>query len=217
MRLVILLLLLAGLSPAAHAQWGLRTGYMFGQSTQLDDLFIAQSGPYAMVEYGFRLKKKRLEFHPGLGYHVALRGDDPEGRLNGIDLDFPVAIYPFDFGGDCNCPTFSKDGDLIKKGFFLELAPGLSLQQFKRTANLPGIPEPTTSTDDQLSARLGLSAGLDIGLSDQWTITPMLTYSRYLKTTFDTDGVDLVPWELTDQAYLGLGLRLTHHADERRR
>ena len=217
MRNVILLLTLVLFPAVLGAQWSVRAGYMAGQSDMLDDLAIQQSGPYGMLEYGFRLKQKRVEFHPGIGYRLAPGAENPEGRLNAFLVDFAVAVYPFDFGGDCNCPTFSKDGETFKKGFFLAITPGLALQQFKRTANLPGIPEPATSTDDQLSGTLGLSAGLDLGLSDRWTLTPLVSYTRYFSTTFDTDGIDMAPWTLTDQAYFGLGIRLTHHPDDRRR
>jgi hypothetical protein len=217
MRNAFLLLAFAMLPLSLGAQWSVRAGYMAGQSDMLDDLFIRQSGPYGMIEYGFRLKEKRIEFHPGIGYLVAPGAENPEGRLNAFLLDFDVAVYPFDFGGDCNCPTFSKDGEVFKKGFFLAVTPGLALQQFKRTANLPGIPEPTTSTDDQLSGTLGVSAGLDLGLSDRLTLTPLVSYTRYFSTTFDTEGVDMTPWTLTDQGYFGFGVRLTHHPDDRRR
>jgi len=217
MRTLIVLAVLALLPATGRAQWGLRAGYGIGQSQTLEDLAIARSGPYALLEYGFRLKKKRIEFHPGIGYRIALRGPDPEGRINSADLDFGIAVYPFDFEGDCNCPTFSKEGDVLKKGFFLEFLPGLSWQQFSRTAHLPGMTEPLTSTDNQTTFKLGLGMGLDIGLSDRWTFTPMLLYQRFLPATFGTEGVDLVPFDLDDQGLLGLGFRLKVHPDDRRR
>lgn len=217
MRILILFFPILLLPTRGPAQWALRAGYAIGQSKTLEDLAIARSGPFALLEYGFRLKKHRIEFHPGIGYRASLRGPDPEGRINSLEVDFGIAAYPFDFDGDCNCPTFSKEGDVLKKGFFLELLPGLSWQQFKRTANLPGMQAPLTSRDDQAAFKLGLSMGLDLGLSDRWTFTPMIMYQRFLPVTFETEGIDRVPFELRDQGMLGLGFRLKVHPDERRR
>jgi len=80
---------------------------------------IRSNGFEVGLGYWFRLKNKRMEFIPEVSY-MSLAGDGVGGLgdLTGFNVNANIFIYPLDFHSDCNaCPTFSKDGGLIKKGF----------------------------------------------------------------------------------------------------
>ena len=223
-RYIYLLLILCPI--VSYGQFGINVKYLFGQSETLDAYYLSQDGLQASLEYGFRLKEKRLEFHPGLGYRFTFfekkdnySGADLRGYFNAIDLDFNTSIYPFDFGGDCDCPTFSKDGNVIKKGFFLEVSPGLTYQTLYREDYIT-IPDtwpmhPISSSN--LAWKISLGAGLDIGLTEEFTLTPLFSWTKISKeeyeglTDYGKTGI------LDDQTYLGAGLRLAYKPDPKRR
>src|SRR6187551_138388 len=102
-RLTPFLLILCPL--VSYGQFGVNVKYLFGQSDILDENHLSQDGIQTSVEYGFRLKEKRLEFHPGLGYRFAFYNNNEGnlgeeydyGNISSIDFDFNTNIYPFDF------------------------------------------------------------------------------------------------------------------------
>ena len=206
----------------SYGQFGANIKYQIGQSKTLDEVHFSQDGMQASLEYGFRLKQKRLEFHPGIGYRFTWNKDALEGYFNSIDLDLNTSIYPFDFAGDCHCPTFSKDGELFKKGFFLEISPGIAYQTLHRTKFMSDVyPFPTERvniTSNEVIFKIGAAAGLDIGLSEQLTLTPMVSMTwlsskewEGLNRTYS----DLIT--LDDYSYIGAGLRLAYKPDPKRR
>lgn len=206
------------LSPCfCFSQIGLNVRYLFGKSDILDFENIRQDGIHASVEYHLRLKEKRLEFRPGIGYRHTTGGPSFNGYVRGIDADLGVAIYPFDFAGDCDCPTFSKEGNLIKKGFFLELIPGASYQSLTRLRSEPNDPSKLPIRSKNLVWKMGGAAGLDIGISEKFTLTPML--SATMLSTSDWEGLhqDGSEGSLDDFVYFGTGLRITHNADDKKR
>src|SRR5688500_13551386 len=111
-------LLLTSLPCFCFSQIGLNLRYLSGKSDILDAQNISQDGFHASIEYHLRLKNIRIEFRPGLGYRTTHLGSSYDGYFNSFDFDLGTAVYPFDFAGDCDCPTFSKEGGLFKKGFF---------------------------------------------------------------------------------------------------
>jgi len=219
-----LLLILCPL--AGYGQFGVNVKYLFGQSEVLDEYHFSQDGIHASLEYGFRLKSKRLEFHPGLGYRFTFfnnndgnYGEEYDyGYFNSIDLDFNTSIYPFDFGGDCDCPTWSKEGTLIKKGFFLEFSPGLAYQTFHfEYYPLEGLEGYIPLSTSNLILKASLGAGLDIGLTDQFTLTP--TFSWTVLSNAEWKELNEIGFNdvLDDQTYLSTGLRFTYKPDPKRR
>lgn len=218
-----LLLILCPL--AGYGQFGVNVKYIFGQSETLDLAHISQDGIQASLEYGFRLKQKRIEFHPGLGYRFTLDKPNLEGTMHSFDLDINTAIYPFDFAGDCDCPTWSKEGTLIKKGFFIEVSPGIAYQTLQRnyilSDNIPVELEPTDISSSNLLLKLGAGVGLDIGITEQFTLTPMFTITMLSDAEWEglvreayTQPTKL---EMDDFSYLGAGIRLTYKPDPKRR
>lgn len=202
-----------------YGQIGLNVKYLIGQSESLDIMQLSQNGMQVSMEYAFRLKEKRLEFHPGLGYRFTFNSDTYDGYFNAIDLDLNTAIYPFDFAGDCDCPTFSKEGNLIKKGFFLEISPGVSYQTLHRLrlqeSNPDGMDVPIT--DHNILWKIGGGAGIDIGITESFTITPMVTYTALGKADWNGLNENGTAGTLDDQAYLGAGLRMVYQPDDKRR
>ncbi len=214
-----LVVLVIGLFPVlGYSQFGLNIKYVSGGSDILDEALISQKGMQASVEYGFRLKKKRLEFHPGIGYRFTFNGSQHEGNITAFDMDLNTAIYPFDFEGDCDCPTWSKEGNLIKKGLFLEVSPGLSFQTINRdivTPEDPNDPQATFTSSTTL-LKLGIGMGIDIGLSDAVTLTPIISYVIFSSEDWIGLNRDGSTGTLDDQSYLGLGLRMVYKPDPKR-
>lgn len=127
------------------------------------------------MDYWFRLKKYRLEFFPSIQFQYAHEkvtlSDASQGALNWSVIDFTpiLQFYPLDFKNDCMCPTFSKQGQFLKKGLFIQLAPGIA------HSNLKG----KNTEVDHISNWMGLAragAGIDIGISDLITISPAVNY-----------------------------------------
>ena len=213
-RLILITLCLAPL--AAFAQYGINVRYQWSNNPTLDTAQVSQNGMQASFEYHFRLKQKRLEFHPGLGYRTTFNQPDLTGYFNSIDLDFATSIYPFDFAGDCHCPTFSKDGELFKKGFFLEAAPGIGFQAFKRLRSDPDDPANLPIKSKNVVLKLGGAIGLDIGLSDQFTMTPMLSATMLAAEKWAGLRLDGSPGTLDEMIYFGAGLRFTYTSERHR-
>ena len=91
-------------------------------------------------------------------------------------------LYLFDMKGDCDCPTFSKEGPSLQKGFYLQLSPGYSYFDFNIQDNVTGF----SFTDEDYAFSMGLGLGLDLGLSDFITLTPHLGARYYPSLTWET-------------------------------
>ncbi len=180
------------LFPSGFGQVGFKAVGTFAKNriaeiTSQERLFSSRFGLGA--DYWFRLKKYRLEFLPSVHAQYAREkfniSDQVVGDLSWSSIDFAPAIqfYPLDFFSDCQCPTFSKQGKFLKKGFFISLAPGIGYHVLT-SKNLN-----ESSGDWLLFGRAGI--GLDIGLSDLLTLSPAVHYqlsqnmnwSRYFLST----------------------------------
>ena len=167
------------------AQYGINGSYQTFSASVWEGLIDQSNSPSAApIESGFavgidrwfRLKNARVEFFPELNYaRYSVDWDDNETSLKHqqISLFANTHFYLFDLEGDCDCPTFSKDGNFIKKGFYVELSPGLSYatSTFKNRNDSP--------SNSYLVPSIGLGVGVDIGLSDLLTITPMIRFRRH--------------------------------------
>ena len=131
------------------------------------------------VDYWLRLKQRRIEFLPELGYaslKASSVGSEANFKLAG--LYFNTNIYPFDFEGDCDCPTWSKSGGVFEKGFFIQVTPGITMATIKVNDEL------TISDETVTYLLIGVGAGVDLGISENITITPMIKYSISQKTEY---------------------------------
>ena len=210
-----LLLLILAFPCFCFSQFGINARYLVGNSDILSEDFVSQDGYHVSLEYHFRLKQKRLEFRPGAGYRFTHDKNYGDGHFKAYDFDLGVAVYPFDFAGDCHCPTFSKDGELFKKGFFIEIIPGISQQTFTRLESRLSDHLPLPIESKNMIGKIGGAIGLDLGFFRQVTITPMV--SATLLTSADWDGLELTgdPEKLDDYMYYGFGLRVIYSIKEK--
>ncbi len=167
------------------AQYGINASYQtfsaanwesLIQDSELEGAAPIESGFAVGIDRWFRLKNARVEFFPELNYaRYSVDWSDNNTSLSHqqISLFANTHFYLFDLAGDCDCPTFSKDGNFVKKGFYVELSPGLSYA----TSSFKGRNEDPSNAG--LVPSIGLGAGVDIGLSDLLTITPMLRFRRH--------------------------------------
>lgn len=171
------LALVGSMPSACSAQIGIqgqfRLPVSMSESSDLADPLI-RSGWQVGAIYSIRQSGIRIEILPGVHYlqtsAESLSGHSFSG--SGAQASLDIRLYPMDLYGDCKCPTFSRKGQVIKKGFFLEAGfGGFYLNQ-------------ETSVDSESSTNFfgRIGAGLDIGLSRRWTMTPgvRLQYEHHL-------------------------------------
>ena len=172
---------------SVHSQIGLRTHYNTNQYGDWNDFFqsIPSSGSLnsnervfsSSLEFAFdywlRLPDKRIEFFPFISYHQATTNIELNSSqlvLRQIGAGLITHIYLLDLIGDCDCPTFSKQGTFIKKGLFLMAGVGADYSIKAVNDNY---------TDGNIDANFQAGLGLDIGLTDVITITPLIRYKYY--------------------------------------
>jgi len=138
--LVLISLLFLATASTLHAQFGLRASYQIHQAEDwqvLDPIMNQTTGlpgnSYAMgIDYWLRLPNMRIEFLPTLSYAQSSATLPDSHTFDGQWFAFRLNthIYLFDLLGDCDCPTFSKQNDFLRKGFFVNISPGVSYATF---------------------------------------------------------------------------------------
>lgn len=164
------------------------------------------------IDYWFRLKNYRVEFMPEIYTSVSKTANESsEYRYTGYGLASNVNIYLFDFEGDCGCPTFSKDGNFITKGFYLSVAP------FIQNNNKAEWSEGDTRTKvSSLSYGGSIGAGIDIGIRDLITLSPYIRYKFVPVDSwsgFQAANSSSIPDENINTSYIQVGLRLGFRPD----
>ena len=219
--LVVILLLL---SQGIYSQIGISAFYNSNNYAGWNDFFrndanqitntdrIFSTSVSVEVDYWFRLRDQRIEFYPYISYHQA----STELQFANIDLGLRqigggvnTHIYLLDLIGDCDCPTFSKQGTFFKKGFFILAGVGADFS----TKAIDG-----DFRDGNIDLALQGGLGLDIGVTDVITLTPILRY-RYLPSiswhelapVFGLDNNNVS----TSGGQLGIGLRVGIRLDYR--
>lgn len=142
-------------------------------STISSNGFIENGTEYGF-SYWFRLKNYRVEFLPEVSFQN-LKSVDQEFQTHGFEktsyyLNFNTQIYTLDIQGDCNCPTWGKDGSFIQKGFFVGINPSIGYHQFEIIDNEIAA---GSQSSNKINVRLGVSTGLDIGITKWITLTPL--------------------------------------------
>ncbi len=172
MRAIMISLLLMSLITVCDAQIAI-SGRFVSNSVSIpggfsgEETTFTSGGFEAGVGYWFRLQEKRLEFTPEISYGAS---SFDQFDITTIGFNWNALIYPLDFHSDCNaCPTFSKEGGLIKKGFYWLVSPGLIFANSDFDSTL--------ESESNLTYRIGLGAGLDIGVTNLLTVSPFAMYN----------------------------------------
>jgi hypothetical protein len=122
---------------------------------------------FLSLTYEFSIQKYRIAIVPEVGGALFKNEIADLGTFTNKTYRFQLNthIYFLDFRGDCDCPTFSKKGSPLKKGLFLNVAPGISY--FANTVN----PLTSPTTDYFIKPNIGTGLGYDIGLTKNITLT----------------------------------------------
>ena len=203
----------------ANGQVGLSGGYLnFKASDWLDAAgertnksIASLAGWQVGADYWFRLQQKRVEFTVEANDSSYSESGLPSGNqleIAAYGLQLNTALYPLDFGSDCNCPTWSKSGDVFAKGFFIQLIAGGVYQDKKL------VSADFSSEQQDLALKLGAGIGLDIGISDFFTVTPLVRYEYFPKLTWEGLATDTVGKDETTGNQIFAGIRLGFRFDE---
>ncbi|MEL6867411.1 MAG: hypothetical protein AAFP19_23500 [Bacteroidota bacterium] len=226
MRPLITITLLFFLINSLSAQLGANAGIKRMNAPEWEAIFEGESfldqGFKVGVDYWFRLKNRRIEFTPELSYsrfastidHFT-EGNAQDFSSTQLGFHFNTNIYILDLGEDCDCPTFDKDGTILDKGLFVQVSPGLSLFQNR----YEGLEE-VKSNDTVFS--LGIGLGLDIGLTNFVTLTPLISFHRFFNAEWEdlillaTDGREISgdAGETTSPNQFFAGLKLGFRFDQ---
>jgi hypothetical protein len=139
-------------------------------------------GGFMGLEYELPIAKLRMALVPGL---QLARLSTPEivgvhTRSSWYSALLQWRIYPMDIRGDCNCPTFSRKGSIIKKGLWMGAAAGLTAMDNRIMFDqLQGV-----RIQRSLSYQAVLTAGLDLGLSDHLGVSPFIALTYFPKVSW---------------------------------
>ena len=202
-QLTIIFFALVFIGQSVYGQIGIRTKYLKNGIDDDQTNFISKVGSiddalstgYGLgIDFWIRLKTKRVEFLPELGINYSQTSFETEITQYSLDYNYlyfnlNTRIYPMDFEGDCDCPTFSNQSTLIKKGFYFELSPGVGYYTTHYDSSLLTVSNPegetNTATLDAFSYKIGVAVGLDIGLSNLLTINPYAMYNYHFGREYD--------------------------------
>lgn len=190
MKKVFFLFSFLGISFFAQAQIGINGAYRFNDAENwklvnalsgMEKAKLLGNGYSLGIDYWFRLKNSRVEFLPEINFSISDQELDNEVKLQTkfYSLFFNTNIYFLDFSGDCDCPTFSKDGNSLEKGLFLQISPGISYLQENMNS-----PENKANAND-FAFSIAAALGFDLGLSDLITLTPIAGVRYYPSATWE--------------------------------
>jgi hypothetical protein len=224
MKFLLSALLLSSFS-AISAQYGINFRYAINDYSELNNIVTPQNDNKVFhtsfevgIDYWARLKNYRIEFFPEISVNTS------KTNINQFEIDYlqktglkflvNTRFYPFDFLGDCDCPTFSKQGNWLSKGFFLFVGPGLNWEKYEGNIDVIDMNNFTWS--------IGTGIGLDVGINDFITLSPSIAY-RYnsnvdWKELARMIGITNLEFNYTQiQFGLRIGIRFDYINNQRRR
>ena len=225
-RFATLIAIFFGISLSSQAQVGVSLKWNNNSYDELEEGLILSDdvlgSSYEIgVNYWFRLKNKRIEFLPEVAFAKAstsrvltsqIQSSVLELNFTGIFLNMHTNIYLLDFEGDCDCPTFSKDGNKLGKGFHVILSPGYGISSYSmEQTNDPIV---VNEMNFKYSTfKLGAGIGFDIGINNLITLTPHILYNKYF-VAGDTSCLNCdEALEYSNSSQLQFGLRLILRPD----
>jgi hypothetical protein len=214
MKQIWMLLCVIMIPVLGRAQLGGSIGYSWGKAPGWIMDLSAPPGEGVMLdlEYAFPFKQLRMELVPGLALSKLstpeILGVNTTSTWYSAHLQW--RIYPFDLQGDCNCPTFSRKGNLLQKGFWVAAIGGVTAMDNRINFDiLQGV-----SIRRSLSVMGGVQAGLDLGLSEVLTLSPFLGFNYLpavswpeLSTLLASELLVTAPGEKSPVRILQLGMR----------
>jgi hypothetical protein len=207
-RLLFLTGVFVCLGSQLFCQFGLRLAYTSQSFPALTTVLSTGTGEQSVfpkgveggVNYWFRLKKRRIEFLPEFSYfhNAGSRLENlEEATISMAQFGFSTQIYALDLEGDCDCPTFSKQGPSLNKGLFFHFTPsaGRHWSSVRQSATV-GSPGKMSESAGWV-IRAGLGMGMDIGINDLLTLTPLVSY--FFHSNMHWDGLAADGSTTTDQ------------------
>ncbi len=204
MKKILPLFALICFIQSSFAQFGISGGYRFNNAKNWRIIYADETTQEMLGDglafggdYWFRLKNYRVEFLPELNVILPQTVTAKDGSV--LDAKFysfflNTNFYLFDFMGDCDCPTWSKQGNFAKKGFFLQVSPGISMLQNSVTT------EGVKNNANDWAMSLGAGIGFDIGITDLVTFTPMVGGRYFLQTTWSSLDGAKTPWTFRQES-----------------
>lgn len=229
----VILISLLFLSIDVSGQFGLRMKYNNNNFSDweaaVNDRFNTDEKLYSPgyevgLDYWFKLKKRRIEFMPEISYALASTKYNnailTETKFTSYNFNFHTQIYALDLEADCDCPTFSKQGPSINKGLFFHFTPGVSY--YNASTTFEQATDPALTDAKGIAFKAGIGLGMDIGVSNLLTITPIISY--YFNMGMNWENLALTGAQLTDvstnprqlQFTLRLGFRPDYGRGRRR-
>ena len=170
---------------------------------------------FVSLNYEISLKNYRIAIVPEIGGALFKNEiiDLPTFINKTLRFQLNTHIYFLDFKGDCNCPTFSKKGNPLKKGLFLNVSPGVSY--FANTVETL----PSNITDNLIKPNIGAGLGYDIGVNENITITTFanayylsrLTWPGLINLLNDPSTGNKIANGLTSLSQIQSGITLRYH------
>ena len=145
---------------------------------------VFSSGFEYGIDWWLRLKKYRIEWTPEISYakaesdYVTTGGNHRLYKLEMINFVANNNIYIFDLK-EPDCPRYGLQGDIFKKGFFIQLSPGVT--HFIQNFTIEGSQLEAKTT----AFKLGFGVGMDVVL---WNL---ISFTPYAKMNF----YPLVKWD----------------------
>lgn len=180
---------LLGITVHVQAQFGINVKYSSNDFNSWSGITrVASGGPIFenhlefSLDYWFKPGEYRAEYmiEGTYGSSKTTLGSR-EYSLNMYGFGVKSNLYIFDFKGDCDCPTFKKEGDFFKKGFFLQWSANAAYWQ--KEVNI------FSEGDNNVAIDFGAGLGIDIGVSDLLTISPIISYHYYPWVTWEQFGL----------------------------
>lgn len=198
-------LLLFLMSCELQAQVGFSAAYFNQQIPEWETAVLGNTSNDRLLATGYKagvdiwikpFKELRIELFPEIALSSAtserMNNNFLESfKLSTVGFNLNMNFYILNFKSDCDCPTFSKQESFFEKGLFIQLSPG-----FHYLDGSYNSADSLISKMNDWVPQLGIGMGLDIGISDFITITPIIKYNRFFNATWDgllrttTDPVD---------------------------
>ncbi len=118
--------------------------------------------------YPDRHKLSHYSFGGGVNYNFQVHNVGVEVDMNAYIFDFIRKNYKRD------CPSFSRDGQWLKKSFFVQVSTAL-YQSFKQIKDVD-----VDLKSDNLAGEISFGIGVDIPIFRHFVVAPVIKYGFYV-------------------------------------